>query len=991
MADKILSMPALQQICRESKGTDGIRSAQLVRALIRAGLSESDATVTGANFFRDFDTLHRGVLSVKLFLDNYKRMTTLAVVKELLSDPGTSTQEVNLEQLTKVLSTKLDSTASARQAQQMFSVLDTDGSGTISTAELEQFRNQTEAAIQQAKDANTAAAVRETFDKFDCNGAADGKLDSKEFRMLCASLGEILSDDDHSALFGRIDQNGDGITYEQFSDWFLNPDRVSKSATGMNAALLRSRLMVSRGNNWLRTMAAKADAKRVSESSFNCGLAMGAPFDDLKAIFSLRLEEFHLDDDHKTWASESGIPGYASADIQTSQGEFIMDLLQPFLSLLETSRTTLDAKKAEAIPLIKLSRPNPDVLRITLGLPPKAQKGITRAPVDEMKSILQGAAVDIEFGNNAQSVADNFDNLTVADLLRARARVSGNLPPAELLQMAAPMAEEGMGVVGVSRIPGISDILEGKNGDLGTHNLQNLFTGLFNEAGGEILQEIKGSNKDTSNLPQFSIKTSDGKYLSPSGSFVGTASYVRLKEAARSDTSSFDSNSGSTDLPRYTLQHKKTGRYAFLNGDGKWVGSENKAYVRQGQKDGDASSDERNPTNGVFAHLRHVGTGRFAARGGTHWAIQDDPYAFFIAQHGDGKKSIRSTQAQEYMRHYSGDHDNFTQNYCDRDTFCNFEPAAGGFIIRNPTRDNARLAVHADGKLVFPNLSEQPEDHVWEMIEVPEPPPAPFTVPENHQLVTIRNRGNQQYAARNPSSHWYTTAAATRLFIETKDGKIHVRQVEEKQYMRHYSGDADNFKQSFPDRDTEWTLEGDDVGGYRFVNPTRSGGVLSVHGSGKLYVPNGSDGCNNDANSLWDITYGVPLEIEGAADEKKATAAVLGPATAVHFRSETVNKYMRHYNGDADNFTQDYMDSDTKWLVHPVVGSDNEVVVKHGSRDRWLSYNPAQSGDDRLFVPDSLPEDDKIWILIEAPEDAVDSGPDPNEDIYTQVWFESCF
>jgi hypothetical protein len=127
------------------------------------------------------------------------------------------------------------------------------------------------------------------------------------------------------------------------------------------------------------------------------------------------------------------------------------------------------------------------------------------------------------------------------------------------------------------------------------------------------------------------------------------------------------------------------------------------------------------------------------------------------------------------------------------------------------------------------------------------------------------------------------------------------------------------------------------------------------------------------------------LEIEGAADEKTAApAVVLGQATLMHFRSETVNKYMRHYNGDADNFTQDYMDSDTLWSVYPVVGTDNEVVVKHGSRNRWLSYNPALNNDDRLFVPDTLPEDDKVWILIEAPEDAGDSGPDPNEDIYTQ-------
>ena len=60
---KILSMTALQGICRESKGTAGVTSVQFMKALISAGSSEESATQASAQFFRDFDTTSQGFKS----------------------------------------------------------------------------------------------------------------------------------------------------------------------------------------------------------------------------------------------------------------------------------------------------------------------------------------------------------------------------------------------------------------------------------------------------------------------------------------------------------------------------------------------------------------------------------------------------------------------------------------------------------------------------------------------------------------------------------------------------------------------------------------------------------------------------------------------------------------------------------------------------------------------------------------------------------------
>jgi len=248
-------MTALQGICRESKGTAGVTSVQFMKALISAGSSEESATQASAQFFRDFDTTSQGVLPIKLFLDQYKTMTTVTIVKELLRDT-TGQISVTKDQLSAVLNSKMDSEASAIQVTQMFNALDSDASGTISEQELRTWLANATAEMKSAADRNTAAVLQETFARFDTDGS--GQLNAEEVRFMLSTLGEVLSDADFKDVMRLLDTDGSGeVSFEEFRNWFLNPERV-RGQTGLNAAVIQARLVVGRGNNWLRTMLSKS-------------------------------------------------------------------------------------------------------------------------------------------------------------------------------------------------------------------------------------------------------------------------------------------------------------------------------------------------------------------------------------------------------------------------------------------------------------------------------------------------------------------------------------------------------------------------------------------------------------------------------------------------------------------------------------------------------------------------------------------------------------
>ena len=145
------------------------------------------------------------------------------------------------------------------------------------------------------------------------------------------------------------------------------------------------------------------------------------------------------------------------------------------------------------------------------------------------------------------------------------------------------------------------------------------------------------------------------------------------------------------------------------------------------------------------------------------------------------------------------------------------------------------------------------------------------TLPSSGLRVTIQNIKTGKYAARG-GSHWTSVTEPTTLLVmpdsqnRPYDGAIHhIRAENESKFMRHYSGDADNFTQSNTDRDTAWKFEASSRG-HTIVNLSRSGnGYLAIHSEGKLYVP--SDGEMGDASAReWKITW---LDDTQTASESK--------------------------------------------------------------------------------------------------------------------------
>ena len=125
------------------------------------------------------------------------------------------------------------------------------------------------------------------------------------------------------------------------------------------------------------------------------------------------------------------------------------------------------------------------------------------------------------------------------------------------------------------------------------------------------------------------------------------------------------------------------------------------------------------PAGRKRVYLQHVATGKFAVRGGSHWTARPEPEELWVVpdsqgrSHSDRPHHIRSANEakQEFMRHYNGDADNFTQSYTDGDTAWKFEEATDGQIrIVNTAGSGSHryLCVHPTAdKLYVPNSSEQ--------------------------------------------------------------------------------------------------------------------------------------------------------------------------------------------------------------------------------------------------------------------------------------------
>ena len=688
---KLLNMVALQGICRESKGTSGVTAVQLVRALESAGLSEDDAATQAADFFRDFDQLSTGSLPIKLFLDSYKTSMTLTLVNDILSN-STGVVEINQEQLGKLLSEKIEGEASAAQTRQMFNNLDEDKSGSISEAELRAWKANAEETIEQARNSFNNDVLLDLFSKFDLDGS--GTLDPTEVRYMIAQLGEVLTNEEFDNVMSIIDADGSGdVDLKEFKGWFLNPDRKIGGASGAVAAGLRARLLVSRGQNWLSNVVAKSNSKGGLTGSLNF-----AEFKDTRSIISVSFEEKHLSSSLQQFTEDNDrVLLYVSLDWKVhgeASADFIEALLQPVLEYPNFARNP--AK----FPLkLQISRPSPNILRLSLGIKSRA---LDQLPIEQIHAVLSGASFQVEGAYDIDWIAENFHTMTLGDLIKVRARVHVGDVPSEMLapiqsQEAKAAHADICSKLNIERIPVVSDLIEGQTGDL-AGEFNGILTTLINEMLPPLYDQIKddlgrhhkSSGAKPSNAERVTIRSSSGKYLNSNWRFQDEEAFVFTSDTSAKGASLFsnqnkrDSASGSTAEGgvEYKLIHKSTGKYPAYTGSNPWHPAAQPQTVFAHPEGGVSGSN-----NSKYITLKREGTELFASRGGRHWELSDTPY-YFRVDYKDNSPCISTTVGQQYMRHYNGDHDNYTQNYMDRDTkFEIIEHGEGKVSLKNASND----------------------------------------------------------------------------------------------------------------------------------------------------------------------------------------------------------------------------------------------------------------------------------------------------------------
>lgn len=954
---------------------------QLVHALENAGLSEVDATAQAANFFKDFDTLSTGALPIKLFLDQYKILMTLNVVNDILAN-STGHVDINQEQLGKILSTKLEGEASAAQTRQMFHTLDEDGNGSISEAELRAWKITAEESITAARDSFNLEVVRDMYDKFDLDGS--GSLEPEEVRHMIAELGEVLTNEQFENVIQIIDVDKSGeVDFEEFSGWFLNRDRVPGGAQGAIAAGLRARLMVTRGQNWLSTVVAKGNSKG--------GLTASVSLDEFKetrAVVAVSFEEKHLGGGLAQWAEDDDrILLYVSFDWKVHHEQsaaYLERLLDPIIKFPKYTREKLPFK-------LKITRPSATLLRLSLGIKSRA---LSQLPIEEVKHVLTGANAQFETAYDVDFLANNFHSMTLGDLIKLRARVHLKDVPSELLvPLRSTEAKEKVDFMAsklhMERVPIASDLLEGKTGALEAELHDTMLT-LINELAPAAYEELKQSatraggrhGGKPEGATRVTIQASNGKYLNSRWELQSEEAFLYTKDVQDRGMSLFETSGGHGDVApgakKYRLVHNNTGKTPVFTGNNPW-------------RPGDSSSvvfgyeNKRLSDKYLTLEVPNSNPKLYASRGGRHWNLSTNPYYFKVTYDENHQAHIRAHNSEQFMRHYNGDSDNFTQSTMDRDTawLVTNEPD-GTTSFKNPSRDRW---LGAESETESGVLQVPERKSYWVATEIAKAEVPVARAPVGACILEHVETG--QYAGRG-GRHWCMTDEPQLMCIQRgDDGKFHITDAKGSGYMRHYSGDSDVFTQSYTDRDTAWeirTTDGKEVNELDFDekvvvfhNPLRANAQLAP--SYAVLEGRQSPGTSGE----WRVSMHPDLSQFRGLDEEK-----ISELRVFHFRNEA-GVYMRHYSADSDVFQQSYQDSDTKWEVQYLEGQHNQVRLKSPTTDRFLCVDDEE---DKFYCPNLAAVDepgDLVFTLEELKDtDSLDedtSGSE-NDSSYVCVWSE---
>jgi ankyrin repeat protein len=236
-------------------------------------------------------------------------------------------------------------------------------------------------------------------------------------------------------------------------------------------------------------------------------------------------------------------------------------------------------------------------------------------------------------------------------------------------------------------------------------------------------------------------------------------------------------------------------------------------------------------------------------------------------------------------------------------------------------------------------------------------------IPSGANLCTLQHVATGKYAARKPGGYWYVVPEPVSMLVFGSGEDCHIRQMEEKQYMRHCRYGGQTSTQAYQDSDTKWHFreKGNDI--YEIVN-ARGPSYLSVRPSGTdIFVPSEREE-KDAARREWKIVWAPasPLHAAAAAGVLAAVKILLGHGslpnlvdhmgnTALHFSTGEVAQYLLAHGARPDIVNGKNVRADHRLQIEqsaPVIATYfSQLVVlgdgKTSGEDAWVSDDTSET------------------------------------------------
>jgi hypothetical protein len=330
------------------------------------------------------------------------------------------------------------------EADNIFTELDTDNSGSISLSELTDWKESADKIISETAAAAAEQMARKVFAKYDTS-PRDGTLNLSEFRAVCIEIGEAQSEKDHKALFSRLDTSGDGVLdYEEFIAWYLNGDRMDTRLGNTGSVVMRGKVAVQRTKQFIL-----ANQKNFAVSDPNAAATQmnfishgGADSKaELKAFFATE----HVDPEQKSWMEETKSILSVAVDLKTTSpaaAAHLIKMYQPWSALL---------KGDPDMPELKTFQPGGDILRIAQGF----DGGEANTDMlsfseifgdEEVVAFLSQLSFTLQLGWTLEDINSQLSSFPLRDVLKFRASMTTGA--------LTKFLENGLGDVLENSIPG---------------------------------------------------------------------------------------------------------------------------------------------------------------------------------------------------------------------------------------------------------------------------------------------------------------------------------------------------------------------------------------------------------------------------------------------------------------------------------------------------------------------------------------------------------